>query len=62
MYNTKVKSGFRCILSVAIFFVGAGTLFAYDSVVTGNDNPELDVKAVQEAVDKGKENKMMVMK
>ncbi|MDB4442700.1 hypothetical protein N9219_04705, partial [bacterium] len=36
-----------------IFLVAAGTLYAYDSVVTGNNNPELDVKAVQEAVDKG---------
>ena len=53
MHNTKVKSGFRCVLSLVIFFAGAGTLFAYDSIVTGNGNPELDVKAVQEAVDKG---------
>jgi hypothetical protein len=36
-----------------IFLVAAGTLYAYDSVVTGNNNPELDVKAVQDAVDKG---------
>jgi len=36
-----------------IFLVAAGTLYAYDSVVTGNNNPKLDVKAVQDAVDKG---------
>ena len=31
----------------------AGNSYAYDSIITGQDNPELDVKAVQDAVDKG---------
>jgi hypothetical protein len=33
--------------------ITAGTTYAYDSIITGQDNPELDVKAVQDAVDKG---------
>ena len=53
MRITKLKSAVRCISVFVTFLVATGTLYAYDSIVTGNDNPELDVKAVQEAVDKG---------
>jgi len=53
MKNTKLNSAVLCISVLVSFLVATGTLYAYDSVVTGNDNPELDVKAVQEAVDKG---------
>ena len=34
-------------------FVSSSTLYAYDSVVTGQNNSEYDVKAIQDAVDKG---------
>jgi len=34
-------------------FVSSSTLHAYDSVVTGQNNVEYDVKAIQDAVDKG---------
>ena len=34
-------------------FVSSSTLHAYDSVVTGQNNAEYDVKAIQDAVDKG---------
>ena len=53
MKNTKVK---LVVLSLSVllpFLIVAGTLYAYDSVVTGKNNAEIDVKAVQEAVDKG---------
>ena len=53
MRITKLKSAVRCISILVIFLFAAGTPYAYDSEVTGNENPELDVKAVQEAVDKG---------
>ena len=53
MKNKKVK---LVVLSLSVllpFLIVAGTLYAYDSVVTGKNNAEIDVKAVQEAVDKG---------
>ena len=53
MRITKLKSAVRCMSILVIFLFAAGTPYAYDSEVTGNENPELDVKAVQEAVDKG---------
>jgi hypothetical protein len=53
MKNSKI--GF-IVLSISVFltfFIAAGTLYGYDSVVLGTNNAEHDVKAVQEAVDKG---------
>ena len=53
MKNTKIKF---VILSLSIFLsfsAAVFTLHAYDSVVTGKTNSEYDIKAVQEAVDKG---------
>jgi hypothetical protein len=53
MKNTKIKF---VILSISAFLslsVAVGTLHAYDSVVTGKGSSEYDIKAVQEAVDKG---------
>jgi hypothetical protein len=44
------------VISLSFFFIlsiSAETLYAYDSIVTGKNNPELDAAAVQEAVDKG---------
>jgi hypothetical protein len=51
----NVKIGFF-LLSISVlltFFIATGTLYGYDSVVRGTNNAEYDVKAVQEAVDKG---------
>ncbi|MGD8657985.1 MAG: hypothetical protein PVG28_17830 [Desulfobacterales bacterium] len=53
MKNTKVKIVLMSVSLLLTGFIAAGTLYAYDSVITGQNNPELDVKAVQEAVDKG---------
>jgi hypothetical protein len=53
MKNTKIKFILLSLLALLTFLVTAGTLYAYDSVVTGKNNAEYDVKAVQEAVDKG---------
>ena len=53
MRNTKMKF---LVLSISAFFtflIAASTVHAYDSVVTGKNNADIDVKAVQEAVDKG---------
>ena len=53
MKSTRIR---YALLSISLLLTGlitAGTLYAYDSVVSGQDNPELDVKAVQGAVDKG---------
>mgnify|MGYP000142960842 CR=1 FL=1 len=53
MKNQKI---FHFFLSIFVFLTFSATaleLYAYDSVVTGQNNPELDVKAVQAAVDKG---------
>ena len=54
MKNTKIKFVVLSISVLLTFLVAAGTLYAYDSVVTGTNNAEYDVKAVQEAVDKGR--------
>jgi hypothetical protein len=53
MKNTKIKSVLLTISLLLTLSIAAGTLYAYDSVVTGQNNAEIDVKAVQEAVDKG---------
>ena len=53
MKNAKMKSILLSISLLLILSLSSGTVYAYDSVVTGNNNPELDVKAVQESVDKG---------
>ena len=44
------------LLNMAILFtlfIAAGPLYSYDSVVSGRNNAEYDVKAVQEAINKG---------
>jgi hypothetical protein len=53
MTNTKIKYVVLSISVLLTFLVAAGTLYAYESVVRGTNNAEYDVKAVQEAVDKG---------
>lgn len=49
----KLKSVLLSLLPLLTLLFAAITLYAYDSVVTGQNNAEIDVKAVQEAVDKG---------
>jgi hypothetical protein len=53
MKITKMRSILLSISFLLILSIAAGTLYAYDSVVTGENNAEIDVKAVQAAVDKG---------
>jgi hypothetical protein len=53
MKNAKMKSILLSISLLLILSLSSGTVYAYDSVVTGQNNDEVDVKAVQEAVDKG---------
>ncbi len=53
MKNTKMKFVVLSISVLLTFLIAAGTLYAYDSVVIGKNNAETDVKAIQEAVDKG---------
>ncbi len=53
MKNIKIKFVVISIPVILAFLIAVGTLYAYDSVVTGKNNAEYDVKAVQEAVDKG---------
>jgi hypothetical protein len=53
MKNIKMKFVVLSISVLLTFLIAAGTLYAYDSVVTGKNNAENDIKAVQEAVDKG---------
>jgi hypothetical protein len=53
MKNKKAKYAVLSISVLLTCLIAAGTLYAYDSVVLGTDNAEYDVKAVQEAVDKG---------
>jgi hypothetical protein len=53
MKNAKTNFFVLSVSVLITFLVAAGTLYAYDSVVTGKSNAEYDVKAVQEAVDKG---------
>jgi hypothetical protein len=53
MKNTKMRFILLSISFLLILSIAAGTLYAYDSVVTGANNAEIDVKAVQAAVDKG---------
>jgi hypothetical protein len=53
MKNLKVSFFVMSIFVFLTFSVTAFELYAYDSVVTGKNNPDLDVKIVQEAVDKG---------
>lgn len=49
----KLKSVLLSLLLLLTLLFAAITLYAYDSVVTGQNNAEIDVKAVQEAVNKG---------
>lgn len=49
----KLTSVLLSLLLLLTLSFAASTLHAYDSVVTGQNNAEIDVKAVQEAVDKG---------
>jgi hypothetical protein len=56
MKNTKIKFTVLIISILPAILVAAGALYAYDSVVTGKNNAEFDVKAIQEAVDKFKRN------
>jgi hypothetical protein len=51
--KTKVKFVLLITSLLLIGMIAAGTLYAYDSAVTGANNAEIDVKAVQAAVDKG---------
>ncbi len=53
MKNTKIKFVVLSISTLLTCLIAAATVYAYDSVVTGKNNAEYDVKAVQEAVDKG---------
>ena len=53
MKNAKMKSILLSISLLLILSISSGSLYAYDSVVTGQNNAEIDVKAVQEALDKG---------
>jgi len=53
MKNTRIKFVVLSITIFLSFLITANTLYAYDSVVTGKNNAEIDVKSVQEAVDKG---------
>ena len=53
MKNVKIRFVVLSISVFLTFLIAAGTLYGYDSVVTGKNNAEDDVKAVQEAVDKG---------
>jgi len=53
MKNTKIKYVVLSISVLLTFLIAGGTLYAYESVVHGTNNAEYDVKAVQEAVDKG---------
>jgi hypothetical protein len=53
MKNTKIKFTVLIISVLSAILVAAGALYAYDSVVTGKNNAEFDVKAIQDVVDKG---------
>lgn len=53
MKNTRIKFVVLSITIFLSFLITASKLYAYDSVVTGKNNAEIDVKAVQEAVKKG---------
>jgi len=53
MKNTKIKNVVLSVSVLLTFLIAAGTLYAYESVVLATNNAEYDVKAVQEAVDKG---------
>jgi hypothetical protein len=53
MKNTKIKFFVLSISVLLTFLVAAVALYGYDSIVTGKNNAEYDVKAVQEAIDKG---------
>jgi len=53
MKNQKIFYLFLTIFVLLAFSATTFELYAYDSVVTGENNAEIDVKAVQAAVDKG---------
>lgn len=53
MKNVKIRFIVLSISVLLTLLITAGALYGYDSIVTGKNNAEYDVKAVQEAVDKG---------
>lgn len=53
MKSIKGKTLSVSLLPVLALFLINSSLFAYDKIVTGKGNAEVDVKAVQEAVDQG---------
>ena len=53
MKSIKGKTLSVSLLAVLALFLINSSLFAYDKIVTGKGNAEVDVKAVQEAVDQG---------
>jgi hypothetical protein len=53
MKSIKAKYGGFILSVFLITLFAAGSLYAENSVITGQNKEELDVKAVQEAVDKG---------
>ena len=53
MKNRKLKFYILSVSVFLLFLITAGSLYAYDSVVTGKNNAEYDVKAIQDVVDKG---------
>jgi hypothetical protein len=53
MKSIEIKSILLILALLTAGLIAADAPYAYDSIVTGQNNPELDVKAVQEAVDKG---------
>jgi len=50
--DQKLSINFVAAL-IIVLFIGIGNLYAYDTILTGSDTPETDLKAVQDAVDKG---------
>jgi hypothetical protein len=53
MNSIKTKYGLLILAASLTVLFSAGSLYAEYTVITGKNNEEFDVKAVQEAVDKG---------
>ena len=53
MNSIKPKHGVLILAASLMVLFAAGSLYAEYTVITGKNNEEFDVKAVQEAVDKG---------
>jgi hypothetical protein len=53
MKRIKSKHGVLILAASLMVLFAAGSLYAEYTVITGKNNEEFDVKAVQEAVDKG---------